>query len=110
LKVSNSSGVFTVDEGLLRSQGVTDFDPYATTPGNKDLLPDFFLDDGYTFPLPTGSQQNKTASAKFTSSAATSETLAFPGFKASDVFQMLASGLMSMAPADRSAAIRQVNE
>jgi citronellol/citronellal dehydrogenase len=36
------TGNFFVDEDLLRSAGVTDFDRYAHVPG-ADLLPDFFL-------------------------------------------------------------------
>jgi citronellol/citronellal dehydrogenase len=36
------SGHFFIDEDLLRSEGVTDFDVYAETPGS-DLIPDFFV-------------------------------------------------------------------
>ncbi len=36
------SGNFVVDEDLLRSVGVTDFEKYALVPG-ADLVPDFFL-------------------------------------------------------------------
>ena len=32
------SGNFTIDEAVLRSQGITDFSKYAATPGNTDLL------------------------------------------------------------------------
>lgn len=38
------TGNFFVDEDVLRQAGVTDFDHYAATPGNKDLLPDLFLE------------------------------------------------------------------
>lgn len=38
------SGHFLIDEDLLRSEGVRDFDPYAVQPGHP-LLPDFFLDE-----------------------------------------------------------------
>ena len=37
------TGNFFIDEDLLRSAGVTDFEPYAVTPG-APLLPDFFVD------------------------------------------------------------------
>ena len=37
-----ASGNFFVDEDLLRSTGVTDFEQYAVTPG-AELLPDFFV-------------------------------------------------------------------
>jgi citronellol/citronellal dehydrogenase len=35
---------FFVDDEVLAEAGVRDFDHYAVTPGNKNLLPDFFLD------------------------------------------------------------------
>ena len=38
------TGNFFIDDDVLRSAGVSDFDRYAVTPGNRDLLPDFFLD------------------------------------------------------------------
>ncbi|XP_059468423.1 hydroxysteroid dehydrogenase-like protein 2 [Neocloeon triangulifer] len=42
---STFTGNFTVDEDLLRSEGVTDFDHYAVDPKYKDkLMPDGFLD------------------------------------------------------------------
>jgi len=37
------TGNFFIDEDLLRSLGVTDFERYAVTPG-AELLPDFFID------------------------------------------------------------------
>jgi citronellol/citronellal dehydrogenase len=37
------TGNFFIDEEVLRSEGVTDFEPYATKPG-APLLPDLFLD------------------------------------------------------------------
>ena len=37
------TGQFCIDEDLLRAEGVTDFEPYATTPGGP-LAPDFFVD------------------------------------------------------------------
>jgi citronellol/citronellal dehydrogenase len=39
------TGNFFVDEDVLRTAGVTDFGPYAVTPGMADaeLIPDFFL-------------------------------------------------------------------
>ena len=39
------TGNFFVDEHLLRKHGVTDFDQYSVTPGSKDLMLDFFLDE-----------------------------------------------------------------
>jgi citronellol/citronellal dehydrogenase len=38
------TGNFFVDDEVLAEAGVRDFDQYAVTPGNKNLLPDFFLD------------------------------------------------------------------
>jgi citronellol/citronellal dehydrogenase len=35
---------FFIDDEVLAQAGVTDMDQYAVTPGNKDLLPDFFVD------------------------------------------------------------------
>jgi len=37
------TGNFFIDEEVLREEGVTDFEPYATKPGAR-LLPDLFLD------------------------------------------------------------------
>ena len=39
----STTGNFFIDEELLRSRGVTDFDRYAVKKG-EELLPDFFLD------------------------------------------------------------------
>jgi citronellol/citronellal dehydrogenase len=39
-----TSGNFFIDDTLLAQHGVTDFDQYAMTPGNKNLIPDFFVD------------------------------------------------------------------
>ncbi|MCA0242082.1 MAG: NAD(P)-dependent oxidoreductase [Proteobacteria bacterium] len=38
------TGRFFIDDELLRSHGVQDLDRYAVTPGNKDFVPDFFVD------------------------------------------------------------------
>lgn len=38
------TGHFFIDDEVLEEAGVTDFDRYAVTPGNRDLLPDFFID------------------------------------------------------------------
>ncbi len=44
-KSSDFTGNFCVDEDVLKKAGVSDFSPYAMTPGTKDseLLPDYFL-------------------------------------------------------------------
>ena len=39
------TGNFLIDEDFLRQEGITDFEPYAVTPG-ADLLPDFFVKQG----------------------------------------------------------------
>lgn len=39
-----TTGNFFIDDTLLAEHGVTDFDAYAMKPGNKNLLPDFFVD------------------------------------------------------------------
>ena len=39
-----TTGNFFIDDTLLAEHGVTDFDVYAMKPGNKNLLPDFFVD------------------------------------------------------------------
>jgi citronellol/citronellal dehydrogenase len=38
------TGNFFIDDEVLRDTGVTDLDQYAVTPGNKDFIPDFFVD------------------------------------------------------------------
>jgi citronellol/citronellal dehydrogenase len=38
------TGNFFIDDDVLREAGVKDLDQYAVTPGNKELLPDFFVD------------------------------------------------------------------
>ncbi len=38
------TGNFFIDDEVLKEAGVTDFDQYAVTPGNQDLLPDLFID------------------------------------------------------------------
>ena len=38
------TGNFFIDDEVLASAGVKDLDRYAVTPGNKDFLPDFFVD------------------------------------------------------------------
>ena len=38
------TGNFFIDDELLKSHGVTDFDRYSVVPGTTDLLPDFFVD------------------------------------------------------------------
>jgi citronellol/citronellal dehydrogenase len=39
-----TSGNFFIDDALLASRGVTDFEPYSVTPGTTDFIPDFFVD------------------------------------------------------------------
>lgn len=39
-----TSGNFFIDDALLAEHGVTDLDGYAVTPGNKNFIPDFFID------------------------------------------------------------------
>jgi citronellol/citronellal dehydrogenase len=38
------TGNFFIDDEVLQSAGVKDLDQYAVTPGNRDFLPDFFVD------------------------------------------------------------------
>lgn len=38
------TGNFFIDDEVLAQAGITDMDQYAVTPGNKDFLPDFFVD------------------------------------------------------------------
>jgi citronellol/citronellal dehydrogenase len=40
---ATTTGNFFIDEDVLRSAGVTDFDRYAVVPGSRSLLPDLFL-------------------------------------------------------------------
>jgi citronellol/citronellal dehydrogenase len=40
----NCTGNFFIDDEVLAQAGVKDLDQYAVTPGNKDFLPDFFVD------------------------------------------------------------------
>ncbi|KNZ32298.1 MAG: short-chain dehydrogenase, partial [Methylibium sp. NZG] len=39
-----TSGNFFIDDTLLASHGVTDFERYSVTPGTKEFIPDFFVD------------------------------------------------------------------
>jgi citronellol/citronellal dehydrogenase len=39
-----TSGNFFIDDTLLAQHGVTDLEKYSVTPGNKDFIPDFFVD------------------------------------------------------------------
>ncbi len=39
-----TSGNFFIDDALLVQHGVTDFERYSVTPGNRDFIPDFFVD------------------------------------------------------------------
>lgn len=39
-----TTGNFFIDDALLAEHGVTDLDGYAVTPGNKNFIPDFFID------------------------------------------------------------------
>jgi citronellol/citronellal dehydrogenase len=41
---SGDTGNFFIDDDVLAAHGVTDLDRYSVTPGNKNFLPDFFLD------------------------------------------------------------------
>jgi citronellol/citronellal dehydrogenase len=38
------TGNFFIDDEVLRAAGVVDLDQYAVTPGNKQFIPDFFVD------------------------------------------------------------------
>ena len=38
------TGNFFIDDEVLAESGVKDLESYAMTPGNKDFLPDFFID------------------------------------------------------------------
>jgi citronellol/citronellal dehydrogenase len=38
------TGNFFIDDEVLRAEGVTNLDQYAMTPGNKQFIPDFFVD------------------------------------------------------------------
>nr|WP_295775751.1 NAD(P)-dependent oxidoreductase [Rhodoferax sp.] len=38
------TGNFYIDDAVLGAHGITDLDGYAVTPGNKNFLPDFFVD------------------------------------------------------------------
>ncbi|MBU6465751.1 MAG: NAD(P)-dependent oxidoreductase [Burkholderiales bacterium] len=41
---AGATGNFYIDDTVLAAHGVTDFDRYAVTPGNRNFLPDLFLD------------------------------------------------------------------
>ena len=38
------TGNFFIDDEVLQEAGVVDLDQYAVTPGNREFLPDFFVD------------------------------------------------------------------
>jgi citronellol/citronellal dehydrogenase len=40
----STSGNFFIDDTLLAQHGITDLDRYAVVPGNKNFIPDFFVD------------------------------------------------------------------
>ncbi|MFT3664855.1 SDR family oxidoreductase [Piscinibacter sp.] len=39
-----TTGNFFIDDMLLAQHGVTDFERYSVAPGNRDFIPDFFVD------------------------------------------------------------------
>ncbi len=39
-----TTGNFFIDDTLLAEHGITDLDRYAVTPGNRNFIPDFFID------------------------------------------------------------------
>jgi citronellol/citronellal dehydrogenase len=39
-----TTGNFFIDDALLAQHGITDLEKYSVTPGNKDFIPDFFVD------------------------------------------------------------------
>jgi citronellol/citronellal dehydrogenase len=41
---SSNTGNFYIDDELLAVHGVTDLEKYSVTPGNKNFIPDFFVD------------------------------------------------------------------
>lgn len=41
---AGATGNFYIDDAVLAEHGVNDFDRYAVTPGNKNFLPDLFVD------------------------------------------------------------------
>ena len=41
---SAQTGNFYIDDAVLAAHGLTELDQYAMTPGNKNFLPDFFVD------------------------------------------------------------------
>ncbi|MFT3957356.1 MAG: NAD(P)-dependent oxidoreductase [Piscinibacter sp.] len=43
-EAKSTTGNFFIDDALLVQHGVTDFDRYSVTPGNRDFIPDFFVD------------------------------------------------------------------
>ena len=38
------TGQFFIDDELLASHGIDDLDKYSVVPGNKNFIPDFFVD------------------------------------------------------------------
>jgi putative sterol carrier protein len=67
-------------------------------------LPDFFINDQYTF-TPPGAKAASKASANLKSSEHVSQTLSIPGFKASDVFQSMATFLLSKSRTERQSYV-----
>jgi len=58
------TGIFAVDEDVLREDGVTDFDVYAVEPGHP-LMPDFFLDSFDEYALNMANQQELGGKPRF---------------------------------------------
>lgn len=73
------TGKFTVDEEVLRSAGVTDFDVYSAVPGSTELMPDFFLDpetstDGVSLESPSSSSSTSPSAPTSTSTASSTSS------------------------------------
>ena len=68
------TGNFFVDETLLRKHGVTDFDQYAVSPGSKELMLDFFLDENMAELQRMQSPMGKQEEQSKTDTAGASET------------------------------------
>eukprot|EP00158_Paraphelidium_tribonemae_P009074 Partr_v1_DN28761_c2_g1_i10_m62558 putative Hydroxysteroid dehydrogenase like 2 len=46
------TGHFTIDDDVIKSQGISNLDVYSVVPGTKDFFPDFFIPDDFEFESP----------------------------------------------------------
>ena len=82
----------TIDEDILRGEGITNFEKYSFKPGNE-IYPDFFVPDNYKFHLPKKSVDISLKSEDFT---------------CSKVFEEIEQGMLAMSEPKKRELIGKV--